>query len=685
MSNSKKSSHMVSRHFGGAHKGSRRLTSAVVAGIAAAAGASAQETEQEIDPNVYDLGEIVVTASGSATELRTAPASISVITAEEIVEYGANNLTDVLGRGVGVTVQRAGNLNRVQLRGLADRYVLILIDGQRVNSNPNLFRGNDFDLDWVDLETVERVEIVRGPMSSLYGADAIGGVINIITKKPDNVLSGSITGSYTYQDNRKAGDSYRAGLTLSGPINDQLSFRLGGGYFRREADDEDINPPRTGPFVDPSAGFPESKNRYFDGALAYEIDGANRIDFNYAYSKRQHDEVPLTRNAASARYTGVHSFGTSEILLWGDKIENEVGVSSSLSTEQPNESYNYGLDAKLNATRGRRVIHNVTLGTSFESQNLDDEFNLVGDGTTSVWESALFIEDRIEINDRLEVTIGGRLDYHENYGSRFSPRIYGVYQLNNEWIVKGGVSTGFKSPSLLETSPNWQQISCGGGCYLIGSEDLDPETSVNTEIGLSYAGPRASFDATIFNNRIKNMIQFPPARTLDPVLAMTFDNYVGLAPDGNPIFTYQNLEEVTTRGLELAFATEITDTVTLSGNYTYLDAKVTKQVERPLTYQPDHTINLQADWQVNDRLRVSLAGNYVSEQYTYVPSTGGEPTEVDAIATADILAQYDLNDTVVINGGILNVTNNTLNRTDNFGDDFNTEGRRYFLTVTKRF
>ncbi|MDA7964892.1 TonB-dependent receptor [Ruegeria sp.] len=658
-----------------------RFVLAVVAGLTAASSVAAQDAE------ITELEDIVVTASGTPTEVRKAPASISVITAEEIAGYGTNNLSEVLARSVGVTIERSANLNKVQLRGLGERYTLILIDGQRVNSDPNLFRGNDFDLDWVDIETVERVEIVRGPMSSLYGADAIGGVINIITKEPENVLSGSITGSYTLQDNPKAGDAYRTGLTLTGPINDHLSFRLSGGYTRREADDADINPPRTSSNRPPSTGIPESKNRYFDGTLAWEIDGANRLDFNYGYSKRQHAEVPMTRNDANITYFGNHSFGDSEVRLWTDQIKNEVGVSGSLGNIEPNTSRSYGLDGKITTVRGANALHNLTIGTSFESQSLDDPFNLTGDGTTSNWEAAIFAEDRIEFSDRLEVTFGARLDHHEKYGTNFSPRIYGVYELSDEWIVKGGVSTGFKAPTLLETSPNWTQISCGGGCYLVGSEDLEAETSINAEIGVSYATARVNFDATLFENRIKNMIQFPPARTFDTALAPTYDNFVGFAGDGNPMFTYQNLERVTTRGLELAFSTELTSTVSLSGNYTYLDAKVTESVERPLTYQPDHTINLRADWAVNDKLLLSVAGNYVSEQYTWIPDSGAlsQATTVDAIATADLLAQYDITDSVTMYGGILNVTNNTLIRTDAFGDDFNTEGRRYFLTVTKRF
>lgn len=659
---------------------------------------AAQDAKSGTTSDCVVLDPIVVTASGTKTQQSKAPASITSISAEEIAKTAAVNLTQALQRSVGVTLNRgSGNLNRVQLRGLPDSYVLILINGRRVNSNPNLFRGNDFDLDWVDLDTVERVEVVRGPMSSLYGADATGGVINIITKKPSNVLSGSITAGYTSQENPKAGDSYRTSFTLSGPIGKRVSFRLSGGYNRREKDADDINPPhvervkdKSGKWIEVqkySEGFQESRNSYLDTALSLALDNGATLDFGYDYSNREHYEIPLIRHGVHVAYQDTYSWGTSEVKLYADRIKNSVGNSPQESKERPNTSHSYGLDARINSEVGRGILHKLTAGLSLGRQEVDDHFNFIGDGQSSVWNAALFAEDQMQITQRLSVTFGTRLDRHENYGTRLSPRLYGVYALSDRWTVKGGVSTGFKAPTLLQMSPGWYQISCGGGCYLVGSKDLKPEKSVNTELALHYDSSHMSFGATLFNTHVNDMIQWPPARTGDKDEAKGYSNYVGLSTDGKPMFKMQNLKAVTTRGVELTLSADVSDTVTITGNYTHLDSKVTKKVERPLAYQPKDTLNLRADWQVNDRLQVSLAGNYVSKQFTYVPDSGNlsYAETVASYATTDLLARYDLSDNVTLQGGILNVADHTLTRSKSHGDDFNTEGRRFFVALTRRF
>lgn len=127
---------------------------------------------------------LVVTASASEQNLKDAPASISVITQQDLQRRPVQNLKDVLKEVPGVQLTNEGdNRKGVSLRGLNSSYTLILIDGKRVNSRNAVFRHNDFDLNWIPVEAIERIEVVRGPMSSLYGSDALGGVVNIITKK----------------------------------------------------------------------------------------------------------------------------------------------------------------------------------------------------------------------------------------------------------------------------------------------------------------------------------------------------------------------------------------------------------------------------------------------------------------------------------------------------------------------
>lgn len=126
---------------------------------------------------------MVVTASATEQNLKDAPASISVITREDLQRKPVQNLKDVLRDVPGVQLTSEGdNRKGVSIRGLDSSYTLILIDGKRVNSRNAVFRHNDFDLNWVPVDAIERIEVVRGPMSSLYGSDALGGVVNIITK-----------------------------------------------------------------------------------------------------------------------------------------------------------------------------------------------------------------------------------------------------------------------------------------------------------------------------------------------------------------------------------------------------------------------------------------------------------------------------------------------------------------------
>lgn len=137
-------------------------------------------------PALADVNEetLVVTAAATEQSVKDAPASISVITQQDLQRRPVQNLKDVLREVPGVQLTNEGdNRKGVSIRGLSSGYTLILVDGKRVNSRNAVFRHNDFDLNWIPVDAIERIEVVRGPMSSLYGSDALGGVVNIITKK----------------------------------------------------------------------------------------------------------------------------------------------------------------------------------------------------------------------------------------------------------------------------------------------------------------------------------------------------------------------------------------------------------------------------------------------------------------------------------------------------------------------
>ena len=158
---------------------------------------------------------------------------------EDLQRKPVQNLKDVLKEVHGVQPTNEGdNRKGVSIRGLDSSYTLILVDGKRVNSRNAVFRHNDFDLNWIPVDSIERIEVVRGPMSSLYGSDALGGVVNIITKKIGQKWSGTVTVDTTIQEHRDRGDTYNGQFFTSGPLIDGvLGMKAYGSLAKREKDD----------------------------------------------------------------------------------------------------------------------------------------------------------------------------------------------------------------------------------------------------------------------------------------------------------------------------------------------------------------------------------------------------------------------------------------------------------------
>ena len=174
-------------------------------------------------PAVAEVNEetLVVTAAATEQSVKDAPASISVITQQDLQRRPVQNLKDVLRDVPGVQLTNEGdNRKGVSIRGLDSSYTLILVDGKRVNSRNAVFRHNDFDLNWIPVDAIERIEVVRGPMSSLYGSDALGGVVNIITKKVGQKWTGTLSADTTIQEHRDRGDTYNGQFFTSGPLID---------------------------------------------------------------------------------------------------------------------------------------------------------------------------------------------------------------------------------------------------------------------------------------------------------------------------------------------------------------------------------------------------------------------------------------------------------------------------------
>ncbi|GGC88280.1 ligand-gated channel protein [Vreelandella lutescens] len=646
----------------------RSLLASVISSLACGA-AVAQETPK--------LSDIVVTASGFEQHISSAPASISVISREELERGYYQNVTDALRDVPGVVVTGGGRGdggNDISIRGMPSQYTLILVDGRPQSSRESRPNGDaGFEQDWLPpLQAIERIEVVRGPMSTLYGSDAIGGVINVITRKVADTWHGNIQLDTVLQEDSASGDSRQANFYLSGPlVGERLGLQLYGRTSERDEDDIEY-------------GYEEKSLQSLTARLS--LAASDNHDFTAEAGITEQDRRSLvgrsgpvdgcrggctdsigeyTNTHVAVTHSGRFDWGTSETFVQRERSENQ-----SREIEITNTT------AKTSAVIPLGM-HMLTVGASWEEEALEDATtNQISDRNTienSQW--ALFVEDEWMLTDAWALTGGLRLDDDDNYGSHLSPRLYSVWNMTPEWTLKGGVSTGYRSPNLREITPDWGQVSRGGNVY--GNPDLEPETSLNKEIALLYgndAGLNGSL--TLFHNDFKDKI----TRIACPIdICNAGPNQFGSDP------TYRiNIDDAVTQGVEASLGAPLTDTLALTASYTFTDSeqKSGDYAGEPLTQLPRHQVSATLDWDVNARLSQWTKVSYRGEESQ--PTTG--PSQSSIVAPSytfvDAGIGYQLNDSATVNAGIYNLFDERITY-DEYG--YVDDGRRVWLGLNIAF
>lgn len=600
------------------------------------------------DSNPITLGDTVVSASGFEQKITEAPASISVISQEDLQQKRYNNLAQALGDVEGIDIGqgtgKTGGLN-ISIRGMDSKYSLILIDGRRQNAagnvTPNGF-GETSTSFMPPLSAIERIEVIRGPMSTLYGSDAMGGVINIITKKVAAEWHGSVTQDYTYQENRDFGDTRNTSVYASGPLIDGLlGLQVRGSLFNREESDlsygNGIDVSKRGPSPvegrnnNVGARLSLTPHEDHDFALDMErgrqvynndecqlgsLDGQDRSCTAGATTANGYaDELRFEREQIALTHTARLGFGTLDSSLMhnttetigrtipGDVIGNGSGIPGTLIGDKRDlETTNLVFDTKLVAPIGES--HIATVGGQWWKAEMTDGIALE-DFEQKTW--ALFAEDEWRLRDDLALTVGARYDDHEAFGGHVSPRAYLVWNTTENWTMKGGISRGYRTPDLNDLHSGINGVTGQGTVITIGNPDLKPETTTSTEFGV-YFDNLAGFNAnaTLFHNKFKDKIA-----SGDPVA----DPLCGGNTNGT-CSQQINVDEATTQGLELAGSWQFAPAWTLSANYTYTDSeqKSGENKGEPLTNTPEHLANAKLNWQTTDRLNLWLKSEYRGER-----------------------------------------------------------------------
>ncbi len=638
------------------------------------------------------LGDIVVTASSVATDLRNAPASVSVIDRTQLEQQAIADVTEAIRTVPGVNVGFGSNGTRgISIRGLGSSYTLILIDGKRVNAGLTTLRHYNGDLDWVPMEAIERIEVVRGPMSTLYGSDALGGVVNIITRRSTDKLTGTLTTELLQPESKATGATRRVNGYLGGPIiRDVLSFTAFGNYSKKLADDptfsNDIETPRGTEDFD------------INGRLTWTPSATQTVELEAGHGRERYNPyvapgeeaaspTTIIRTTASLRHVGEWDFGKSTVTAYLEdaKNEHEVVDRSGNVLGDGITVRNYTLDGKIDMPLDWMWKQNLTIGGEVRYEELDDPENMGKSNTVTgssgapfadAWTAALFVEDQVDFTDDFRMTAGLRYDYHDRFGSHFSPRTYFIYDLTDAISLKTGWAQAFKAPNLRQLDPNWVQTSrgrgcgaVGGPCEMVGNPDLKPETSNSYEAGLFYEQGGWIGSLAYFYNEIDNKITSARVPSL-------------ITPDGTKYVQQINVDKARSQGIEGGLTIPVHPDVQWTNSFTYLIESKNLETGMPLSADPEISIHSSVTWQATEKLSLTATANYYGKQVDYVlqPETL-TAQNVDPYFVADIGAKYDFNDNF---SGKLGV-NNLFDQQPDTESNFKENGRTYFFSLTSSF
>ncbi|MCS4282360.1 outer membrane receptor for ferrienterochelin and colicins [Pseudomonas sp. BIGb0278] len=611
------------------------------------AGAAHAQTNPP-EPVPLTLEDVVVTASGFEQRVEDAPASITVIDGEDLRRKSYRDLGDAVRDVEGVTVNGGANESDISMRGMPGDYTLILVDGKRQSARESRVNGNaGYEQSFVPpAAAIERIEVVRGPMSSLYGSDAIGGVINVITRKVSPEWGGSIGYDYSARQHSAEGDAGQTTFYLSGPLKeDLLGLQVWGRYLDRQADAD----------LEQTNGHSKADHRDLTTRLAFtptidhdilleagvtRLKNGDGVSANWATREQENN-----RDHWSLSHQGRWGWATSDVALYQETTSRE-GKATPDQTDiygRKPEIRNRVLDAKLVVP----TTYNVsTVGLQWQENQVTDWNQGLGDKVDyefSVQQKALFAENEWSVTDTFALTGGLRMDNHEEYGNHFSPRVYGVWRATDQWTLKGGVARGFKTPELRAVVEGYAYLR-RNRFVMLGNPDLKPETSTNYEVSALWSNRNdLSAGVTLFYNDFQ-----------DKLSTVTTDRRW----NGYIVMDRVNVDKAVIRGVELTGQWDIRSDLLIKGNYTYTDSeqKTGANAGAPLALTPKQKANLRGEWRVNDRAQAWAALSYYGEE------TGNTITAESApgYTTADIGGSYDLTHALTVNASLNNITDKRL-------------------------
>lgn len=599
------------------------------------------------------LEEVVVTGTGTEHYLKDAPVQTEVITRRALEQFQARSMEELLaGLSPSLTFHDGSMGSHIQLNGLNNDYILILIDGKRMNGDV----GGQNDLNLLNPANIERIEIVKGAASSLYGSDAIAGVINIITKKHHDkteFTSTSRVGAYGdvresaslgltigkvknmtgvnfhhtdgwrntdlqwNQQQLKPGSTmktvnrstnYTLTESLDWNVNDRLSLTTSGSYYERWV----VRP--HGPWSYLPNDF-YYRNYGFAAGGKYRLGGRNYLTADLSYD----------------RYGYFYDYKLQEVTDYfkdGDRITYFPGQRIKQSVQRQ----------VLGQAKGVFYIgdrHLLNTGFEYLYNHLESPHHIDGD-RASVYTLAAYAQEEWTAADDVVLTAGARGTVHKETGFNLSPKIAVLYN-KGDFRLRASYALGYKSPTVKELYYNYTATLGGGSLTAYhGNKDLKAQTSQYASVGAEYAGRKFQASVTAYANFLRNMIELVE-------INLTAEEKLDEIEKSK---MYLNLTQARIWGVDFTFNYQPVQTLTVSGGYSFSDprAQYPDQGADYMKYIPidatsQHNATLNASWHHTwSRYRLGLAvyGRYQSVR-RYVEDNDADAFQTWRINTAHTL------------------------------------------------
>lgn len=607
------------------------------------------ELEFDLRENIFLTDEVVVTAMRKSLLMEDVPITTELIRRQEILEKGSETLVDILENRPGINIDSGPSGEEfIYLNGVDSKRILVLEDNLPLS-------GKVYDripLSRIDSDMIERVEIVRGPSSAIYGSEAMGGVVNIITRgyADGNLISASGRGG--------SNEMYSGEVTLSGKSRG-FGYFLSGDYFkegtRRVVNDIEIK---------------ETRSNRFSGKLKADAGMLGSVQIKGAYKEDRQESEILFMGSLNENETEVDFVSSS--LTWDSRQSS--WLKSTISAFYSNNERQYGsrpadsgepldVDTTTESLIGLRsdftlaVQEKVTadLGVDLSSNDYDND-RLASEKQRR--QTGTFLQIDTEPAESVTLIAGVRYDWYSDTESFFSPRIGGLYRIGDSMKLRASWGRGFRAPSFIEMFSDFPMPTPGPEMRVVGNPDLRPESSEGMSVGIEYLfGDVLLLNTSYFHNRFEDMI-------VDYQLA--------------PLtFSYLNVERAVFRGVELQSRAYITDNLTATASYSYND--IDKDDDVAISTISPHKGLLAINYRVfSGRLGVSFREEFVgSRDILVVTGHSGDITQVnkDGYTLMDLTISYDPRSFLTLRAGARNMTDYT---DEDYGPY---RGRNFFFSV----